>query len=138
MADETQEMDETKEEAVVVREGVSLPGWLAGALVVVAALAIGGVGYAIGNSDSNRGVFDPVANLEEARGGGQLPGGPGGLPGHPRGPGSGGPGMRGGGGECGPGQRGDKDGRPDDRSGDERDDSRDDDPLSPDDQGAAF
>ena len=79
--------------------GVHIPGWLAGALVVVLALVVGGVGFAIGRTTANDdgGGFRP-ALARSARqggpGGSQFPGGPGGQ-GGPRG--QGGPGGQRGG-----------------------------------------
>ena len=59
--DDTEEIREDDTKEVVVREGTTIPTWLAGALVVVLAIAIGGVGYAIGNSDSNNDFLDQMA-----------------------------------------------------------------------------
>jgi hypothetical protein len=136
--DDTEEMKET-----VVREGVSIPVWVAGALLVVLALAIGGVGYAIGNSDSNNDILDPVASIREAPDeiAREIPGGRGG-PGDFRRPG--GPGGEHRGGECerGEGERGE--GEDGDESGDQEDgDSGENendplDPFVPDDEGAQF
>jgi len=143
MADD--DTEETKE--TVVREGVSIPVWLAGALIVILAIAIGGVGYAIGNSDSNNDVLDPVANSREAPDGipRELPGGRGG-PGELRRPGGpGGPGGE----ECERdhgerGEREDADESGDQDNGDQEDSDRGEnendplDPFVPDDQGAQF
>jgi hypothetical protein len=65
------------------RSGVSVPSWLAGALVVVLGLAVGGAGFAIGRAtapdDSGTGPFAPIS--EQVPGGRELPG----LPGFPGG-----------------------------------------------------
>jgi hypothetical protein len=95
------------------RSGVQVPGWLAGALVVVLALVVGGVGFAIGRSTADDGGvgFRPALVRSAQRNGGpganQFPGGPGGQGPNqfPGGPG----GQRGPGGQGGPGgQRGDQ------------------------------
>jgi hypothetical protein len=154
MADDTEEMDDTKE--VVVRDGVTFPTWLAGAMVVVAALAIGAIGYAIGSADSNNGVFDPVADVRGAPGpGSDLPGGmdemqgrrgphggPGGMegrrgPGGDGGPGRGGPHLRGG---C---EKGDDERRQGDQEDGEKSDGTEEDagegnPAVPGSEGAAI
>ena len=100
--DDTEEMRDDDTREAVIREGTSIPTWLAAALVVVLAIAIGGVGYAIGNSDSNNDFLEPIANIDGAGPGGITREGPGELG---RGPGPGGPrgGFRGPGGE-GPGE----------------------------------
>jgi len=95
------------------RSGVHIPGWLAGALVVVLALVVGGIGFAIGRTTADDGGvgFRPALVRSAQRNGGpgpnQFPGGPGGQggPGGPGGPG----GQRGPEGQRGPGgQRGDQ------------------------------
>ncbi|MEX0666122.1 MAG: hypothetical protein WD598_15330 [Acidimicrobiia bacterium] len=82
MADDTEQADAT--ETTPPKEpgaGVQLPAWLAGALVVVLALAIGGVGYAIGDDGSGSPSLDPIANLNGAPNDPSecVPGGPGGF-----------------------------------------------------------
>ncbi len=82
--------------------GVTIPSWLAGALVVVLALLIAGAGFAIGRATAPEDDgFRPIVATERGRGGGDGPRafpGPGGLPGAPGGRGpegrGGGPGPR--------------------------------------------
>jgi len=106
--DETTDATEETKAPKEPRASVTLPVW---ALVVVGALAAGGIGYAIGNDNNDsRNLINPIADVRSAPGddqgdggacprppgdrdGGQLqpgPGnGPGGLPGGPLGPGFG-------------------------------------------------
>ena len=65
--------------------GVHIPNWLAGALVVVLAFVLGGVGFALGRSTADDGGRDfPRPALVRSSqqnggpGGNQFPGGPGG------------------------------------------------------------
>lgn len=151
MADDTEETPETPDATderrrVLIRE---VPPWLAAALVVVLAIAIGGVGYAIGNSDSNNNSVEPIANIQGAPNGvtRELPRGPGGFPGRPEfrrgGGGEGGEERREGGGRC-DHREGDENGENGDNS--ESNGSEDDndsnnpssDPFSTPDQGAQF
>lgn len=119
------------------RHTVRIPQWLAGALVVVLALLIGAVGYAIGASsnDADRPAFRPI-NASQQPGGPQsgpargFPGGPGGQEAGPGGQ-RGGPGGQPGGPRGGPGvdDRGDRQGprdqdQPDDSSDDQPEDAR--------------
>ena len=74
------------------QSGVHLPGWLAGALVVVLAFVIGGVGFAVGRSTADHGRGDGfrpalVRNAQQDRNG---PGGRGGQTPFPGGGGRGG------------------------------------------------
>jgi hypothetical protein len=117
--DATESVDATEETTAPKQRGagVHVPGWALGALVVVAALLCGGVGYAIGHSGNDSlNLQSPIANVRSApdeqggqggecprpmgprdgRGrGGELPGGPGfDGPMGPLGPGNG-PGIRG-------------------------------------------
>jgi hypothetical protein len=123
--------------------GVSIPSWLAGALVVVLALLIAGAGFAIGRATApdDNGNFRPVFATEGDRQNGgpggdsrTFPGpggGPGGLPGFP-----GGPDGRGGDGEgprAVPGFPGERDRTYDDGEGsDEQPDGQQDDSGSSD------
>jgi hypothetical protein len=63
------------------RDGVHIPQWLAGALVVVLALAVGGTGFAIGRAtDDGHGGRPEIAGVRGGGPGGQgNPGGPPGL-----------------------------------------------------------
>jgi hypothetical protein len=87
------------------RSGVHIPNWLAGALVVVLAFVIGGVGFALGRSTADDGGrdFGRPALVRSS----QQNGGPGGqrFPGGPGGPGGQG-GQRDGGPQNGGGQNG--------------------------------
>jgi hypothetical protein len=79
MADDT-EPSATPADPAGEREsrGVRIPVWLAAALIVVVALAIGGTGYAIGNSgggSSGDNTGDPIANVRRPDGD-QSPGTP--------------------------------------------------------------
>jgi hypothetical protein len=94
------------------RGTVHIPQWLAGALVVVLALVIGAVGYAIGASTNDNGGpgFRPINASQQGGQGGGFPGGPGGQQGGPGGQQNG---PRGGGMPGGPqfddrGERGDR------------------------------
>jgi hypothetical protein len=62
------------------RGGVSIPGWLAGALVVLLGLAIGAAGFALGRATDDDATFDDAPIVSE------VPGGPG-ASGFPDGPG---------------------------------------------------
>ena len=120
------------------RGGVVIPGWLAGALVVVLALLIAGAGFAIGRATApdEDGLRPIVATEGGGRGSGpgggsgELPGrggprrGPGGLPGFPGGPQ--GPGGDGEGPHAGPGSPGGRD-----RTGDDSGDDSSDTPAPP-------
>jgi hypothetical protein len=126
--------------------GVSVPAWLAAALVVVLGIAIGGVGYAIGSSDSSSAdEIEQIANVQPGEGGPQE--GDGG-PLARRGPGGpGGPGgfERRGGEACERGERGEHErgegeeneqGEDDSEDGDQSEQAPDPlDPLGPSDQG---
>lgn len=97
------------------KPGVSIPSWMAAALVVVLGLAIGLAGFAVGRATDDGGgrQFQPIGAQAPGGGGGDgelpFPGGQGG-PGDQRGPGGeGGPGLPG-------GQRGE---RGEQRDGDE-------------------
>src|SRR5215210_2472556 len=74
------------------RGGVTIPSWMAAALVVVLALSIGAVGFALGRATDggDERQFQPIgAQGQEGREGAPFPGGPG----EERGPeGPGGPG----------------------------------------------
>jgi hypothetical protein len=116
------------------RSTVHIPQWLAGALVVVLALVIGAVGYALGASgnDNDGPNFRPInasqQNGQQGGPGGGFPGGPGGQQRGQQGPGGqhGGPGG-------GPsfddrGERGDRQGQDDqDSQDDDSDDDQDED-----------
>ncbi len=111
------------------RRTVQIPQWLAGALVVVLAFAIGAVGYAIGASENDGPSMQrPIS----ATGPASQQGGPGGMPGGPSEGGQGQGGQRGPGGmpgmPGGPNQGGQHEGG---RSGDDRQGDR----QSPPDQG---
>jgi hypothetical protein len=59
--------------------GVTIPAWLAGALVVVLALVVAGAGFAIGRATApDDDGFRPVVATEDGGGRGGLPGFPGG------------------------------------------------------------
>ena len=85
------------------RSGVHIPNWLAGALVVVLAFVLGGVGFALGRSTADDGGRDfgrPALVRSSQQNGGpgdnQFPGGPGGQGGHGGSQFPGGPGSQGG------------------------------------------
>jgi hypothetical protein len=64
--DETTDTTEATKTPKEPRASVTLPVW---ALVVVGALAAGGIGYAIGNSnDDSRNLINPIADVRSAPG----------------------------------------------------------------------
>jgi hypothetical protein len=85
---ETADTTEHRDEAPArERSGVSIPGWLAGALVVLLGLAIGAAGFALGRAtDDDDSVPEPIVAVRPGQSGpGELPGFPGGVfPGAPR------------------------------------------------------
>jgi hypothetical protein len=102
------------------RHTVHIPQWLAGALVVVLALVIGAVGYALGASsnDNDGPSFRPINASQQGGQGGGFPGGQQGGPGGQQGGPGGGPSFD---------DRGDRGDRQGQDNQDQDDDSNDDD-----------